>query len=54
MTGLYSCIPNVARLKALKNNLHARENKSIPTKKRLKITESVLKNNVFEYNGTVK
>ena len=54
MIGLYSCTPNVARLKALKNDLDARENKSIPTEKPLKMTEFVLKNNVFEYNGTVK
>ena len=52
--GLYPCIPHVAELKVLKNALQARENKSIPIEKFLKMAEFVLKNNVFEFNGTVK
>ena len=49
VTGLYLCIPHVAGLKALDGS----ENKSVLTKKLLKM-EFVLKNNVFEFNGTVK
>ena len=45
---LHPCIPHVAGLKALKNALDARKNKSIPTEK------LVLKNNVFEFTGTAK
>ena len=41
-------------MKALKNALDARENKSIPTENLLKLAEFVLKNNVFEFNGAVK
>ena len=52
--GLYACIPHVAGLKALKNVLDARENKSILTEKLLKLAGFVLKNIVFEFNGTVK
>ena len=52
--GLYPCIPHVAELKALKNALDARKNKSIPTEILLKMAEFVLKNNIFEFNGTVK
>ena len=52
--GLYPCIPHVAGLKALKNALDARKNKSIPTENLLKMAEFVLKNNIFEFNGTVK
>ena len=33
LIGLYPCITHVAGLKALKNALDARENKSIPTEK---------------------
>ena len=51
---LYPCIPHVAGLKALKNALDATENKSIPTENILKMAELVLKNNNFEFNGTVK
>ena len=54
LIGLYPCILHVAGLKALKNALDARENKSIPTENLLNIAESVLKNDVFEFNGTVK
>ena len=52
--GLYPCIPHVAGLKVLENALDARENKSVPTENILKMVEFVLKNNVFEFNGTVK
>ena len=51
---LYRCIPNVAGLKALKNDLDGGENKYIPTEKLLKMAEFVLRNNVFEFNGTIK
>ena len=54
VVGLYPCISHVAGLKALKNALDARENKSIPTENLLKMAVFVFKNNVFEFNGTVK
>ena len=54
VVGLYPCFSHVAGLKALKNALDARENKSIPTENLLKMAEFVLRNNVFEFNGTVK
>ena len=54
VVGLHPCIPHVAGLKALKSALDARENKYIPTENLLKMAEFVLKNNVFEFNGTVK
>lgn len=44
---LYPCIPRVAELTAVKKTLDSRKNRSIPTEKRLKMAEFVLKNNVF-------
>ena len=54
MIGLYPCILHIAGLKVPKNALDAKENKSIPTENLLKMAELVLKNNVFEFNGTAK
>ena len=54
MIGLYPCITHVVGLKTLKNALDARENKSIPTEKLLKMTELVLKHSVLEFDGAVK
>ena len=44
---LYSCIAHVAGLKALKNALELREDKSVPTEKLLRMADFVLKNNIF-------
>ena len=51
---LYPCIPRVAELKAVKKTLDYRslliiyrKNRSIPTEKRLKIAEFLLKNNAL-------
>ena len=44
---LYPCIPRVAELKAVKKTLDSRKNRSIPTEKRLKIAEFLLKNNAL-------
>ena len=52
--GLYPSIPHVAGLEDLKNAIDARQNISIPTENFLKMADFVLKNNVFEFNGTVK
>ena len=54
IVGLYHSIPHEAGLKALREALHNRENKQIPTEKFLKMAEFVLKNNYFEFNGKVK
>ena len=43
-----------AGLKALKNALDNRENKSISTKDLIKMARFVLQNNYFEFNGIVK
>ena len=52
--GSYPCITHVVGLKALKNALDARKNKSTPTEKLLKMTELVLKHNVLEFDSAVK
>ena len=54
VVGLYLYISHVAGLKALKNALDSRENKSISSENLLNMAEFVVKNNVFEFNGTVK
>ena len=51
MIGLYPCT-HVAGLKFLKHALGARKNKFI-SEKLLKMAEFLLKNNMFEFNGTV-
>ena len=47
-------IPHDSGLKALKNILDERKNQNISTADLIKLTESVLKNNYFEFNGKVK
>ena len=54
VVGLYPSIPHKAGLKALKNVLEKREQKHFPTEKLINMAEFVLKNNFFEFNGSVK
>ena len=51
---LYSSIPHDSGLKALKNILDKRKNQNISTADLIKMTEFVLRNNYFEFNGKVK
>ena len=51
---LYPSFPCKAVLKALKNALDKRKQKHIPTEKLIDMVEFVLKNNFFEFNGSVK
>ena len=52
--GLYPSIPHKTGLKALKNALDKRKQKHISTEKLVHMAEFVLKNNFFEFNGSVK
>ena len=54
VVGLYASIPHKARLQGLKNVLEKRKQKHISTEKLIKMVEFVLKNNSFEFNGSVK
>ena len=54
VVGLYSSIPHKAGLRGLKEVLKRREEKTIFTEDLLKMTEFVLKNNYFDFNGQVK
>ena len=51
---LYPSIPHDSGLKALKNILDKRKNQNISTADLIKMTEFVLRNNYFEFNGKVK
>ena len=52
--GLYSNIPHYKRLEALRKQLNAFYNKSIPTENLMEMAELVLKNKYFEFNSTIK
>ena len=54
VVGLYHSIPHKAGLKTLKNALDKRKQKHIPAEKLINTAEFVLKNNFFEFNGSVK
>ena len=54
VVGLYPSIPHKAGLQALKNILEKIDQKHIPTEKLISMAEFVLKNNFFEFNGSVK
>ena len=54
LVALYPGIPHEAGLKALKNALYNRENRSISTEDLIKIACFVLQSNYFEFNGIVK
>ena len=51
---LYPSIPHKTRLKALKNASGKKKQKHIPIEKLINMAEFVLKNNFFEYSGSVK
>ena len=54
LVGLYPSIPHDSGLKALRNILDKRKNQNILTVDLIKMTEFVLRNNYFEFNGKVK
>ena len=54
VVGLYPSISYKAGLKALKNALDKGKQKYIPTGKLINMGVFVLKNNFFEFNGSVK
>ena len=54
VVGLYPSIPHTAGLAALRDALDKREAKKIPTEDLVKMAEFVLKNNYFEFNGSIK
>ena len=54
VVGLYPRIPHEAELRALKEVLDRREEKTNSTEDLVKMAELVLKNNFFELNGQVK
>ena len=51
---LYPSIPHDVGLKDLRETLDKREQKKIPTEELVQMTEFVLKNNFFEFNGQIK
>ena len=54
VVGLYPSIPHEAGLRSLKDVLDRREEKKSSTEDLVKMTEFVLRNNYFEFNGQVK
>ena len=54
MAGLYLSIPHDSGLKALKNILEKGKKQNISIADFIKMTEFVLRNNYFEFNGKVK
>lgn len=54
VTTLYPSIPHVTGLKTLRGVLEKGEQKTITTEELVKMTEFVLKNNVFELNGQIE
>ena len=50
VVGLYPNIPHDEGLKAVRNALDSREDKTISTESLLELAECVLKNNIFEHN----
>ena len=54
VVGLYPSIPHDSGLKPLRNILDKRKNQNISTVDLIKMTEFVLRNNYFEFNGKVK
>lgn len=54
VTTLYPSIPHVIGLKTLRGVLEKGEQKTITTEELVKMTEFVLKNNVFEFNGQIE
>ena len=51
---LYPSIPNTADLAALRDTLDNLEDNKIPGEDLVKMSEFVLRNNYFEFNGSIK
>ena len=54
VTALYPSILHNVGLNVLRDVLDKKEQKKIPTEELVQMAESVLKNNVFEFNGHIK
>ena len=54
VVGLYPNIPHKVGLRALREALNKRDEKTIPTEELLKMAEFVLKNNYFEFGNKLK
>ena len=54
VVGLYPSILNGVGLRALREALDKRDEKTIPTEELLKMAEFVLKNNYFEFGNEIK
>ena len=54
VVGLYPSIPHEVGLRALREALNKRDEKTIPTEELLKMAEFVLKNNYFEFGNKIK
>ena len=54
VVGLYPSIPHEVDLRALREALNKRDEKTIPTEELLKMAEFVLKNNYFEFGNKIK
>ena len=53
-TQVYPSIPHELGLRALREALDKRDDKTIPTEELLKMAEFVLKNNYFEFGNKIK
>ena len=54
VVGLHPSIPHEAGLKALRKVLVKREKHTLPSSELIRMTDFVLKNNYFEFNGQIK
>ena len=54
VVGLYPSIPQEVGLRALREGLNKRDEKTIPTEQLSKMAEVVLKNNYFEFGNKIK
>ena len=54
VVGLYPSIPHEVGLRALREALDKRDEKTIATEELLKMAEFVLKNNYFEFGNKIK
>ena len=54
VVGLYPSIPHEVGLRALRESLDKRDEKTIPTEELLKMAEFLLKNNYFEFGNKIK
>ena len=54
VVGLYPSIPHEVGLRALRNALDKRDEKTISTEELLQMAEFVLKNNYFEFGNKIK